>query len=230
MDAEEGEFQRLYGAWASTTPLDAAALLDGFAGPWWVSGGWAIDAFTGRTRPHKDVDVTVFRRDVAALRRHAAGRFDLWAAGSGALRPLDDARPGVPRWAGQLWMREQATAPWLLDVLLNPGGPRRWVFKRDRSVSLLLDDATWVAPDGVRYLRPELVLAHKLRHARPVDDEDLRATLPLLDASSLSRLHDVLVRLDPSHRWREPVDAASQRRKSVRAGDPRHERSSMRRP
>jgi hypothetical protein len=230
MDDEEREFQRLYGAWASTTPVDAAALLEGFPGPWWVSGGWAIEAFTGIRRPHKDLDVTVFRRDVAALRRHVAGRFDLWAAGSGALRPIDDARPGVPGWAGQLWVREHATAPWLLDVLLNPGGSRRWVFKRDRSVSLPLVDATWVGPDGVRYLRPELVLAHKLRHARPVDDEDLRVTLPLLDAGALSWLRVMLVRLDPSHRWREAVEAASVRGKSVRAGDPRHERSSVARP
>jgi len=230
VDAEEREFQRLYGAWAPTTPTDAATLLDGFRGPWWISGGWAIDAFTGRARPHKDLDLTVFRRDVPALRRHAVGRFDLWAAGSGALRPLDDARPRIPGWAGQLWVREHATAPWLLDVLLNPGGPRRWVFKRDRSISLPLEEATWVAPDGIRYLCPELVLAHKLRHARPVDDDDLAATVPLLDADALVRLRELLVRLDPSHRWRAELDAASSRRKSVRAGDPRHERSSVARP
>jgi hypothetical protein len=232
VDAEEREFQRLYGAWAPTTPAGAATLLDGFAGPWWISGGWAIAAFTGASRPHRDLDVTVFRRDVPSLRRHAAGRFHLWAVGSGALRPLDDERPRLPRWAGQLWAREHATAPWLLDVLLNPGGPRRWVFKRDRSISLPLEEATWVAEDGIRYLRPELVLAHKLRLARPVDDDDLEAALRLLDADALTWFRDVLVRLDPEHRWREPIElaAASPRRKSVRAGDPRHERSSVTRP
>jgi hypothetical protein len=230
VDADERDFQRLYGAWAATTPRSAAALLEGVAAPWWVSGGWAIDAFTGKPRGHKDIDVALFRRDVPALRRHAAGRFHLWAVGSGALRPLDDARPRIPGWAGQLWVREHAAAPWLLDVLLNPGGPRRWVFKRDRSIALPLEVATWVASDGIRYLRPELVLAHKLRHARPEDDLDLHATLPLLGADARTRLSDIVVRLEPSHRWRESIDAAATRRKSVRAGDPRHERSSVSRP
>jgi hypothetical protein len=230
VDAAEREFQRLYGAWAATTPTDAAALLEGVAAPWWVSGGWAIDAFTGRSRAHKDVDVTLFRRDVPALRRHVAGRFHLWAVGSGALRPLDDARPRMPGWAGQLWVREHATAPWVLDVLLNPGGPRRWVFKRDHSVSFPLQEATWVASDGIRYLRPELVLAHKLRHARPEDDDDLEVTLPLLDAEARARLDDIVSLVEPSHRWRASIDAAATRRKSVRAGDPRHERSSVSRP
>ena len=85
-DAEERAFQRLYGAWAATTPADAATLLDGFDGPWWISGGWAIDAFAGVPRAHKDVDVTVFRRDVLRLRQQFAGRFHVWAVGSGALR------------------------------------------------------------------------------------------------------------------------------------------------
>lgn len=200
--AEEGELERLYGAWAPATPADAAALLEGFTRPWWISGGWALEAFTGRRRPHKDVDATIFRRDVAALRDHFRGRLDVWAVGSGALRPLDDARPRMPAWSGQLWLRAGATAPWLLDVLLNPGGPSRWVFKRDRSISLPLDRATWLAADGVRYLRPELVLAHTLRLEREADDRNLAEVLPRLDAEAVAWLLDVVVRADPAHRWR----------------------------
>jgi hypothetical protein len=216
-DAEERAFEQLYGAWAPTTPADAATLLDGFDEPWWISGGWAIDAFTGVPRSHKDVDVTVFRRDVPRVRQQFAGRFHVWAVGSGALRPLDDARPRVPAWSSQLWIREHATAPWLLDIQLNPGGPRRWVFKRDRSVSLPLDRATWLARDGLRYLRPELVLAHKVLLARELDDRDLATTLPLLDAQSIAWLHEYVARSEPTHRWLAPIAAAG-RRKSVRAG------------
>jgi hypothetical protein len=209
LDPEEREFQRLYGAWAPTTPGDAAALFAGFERPWWISGGWAIDAFTGVARAHKDVDVTVFRRDLQPLRVHFAGRFHLWAAGSAALRPLDDAWPRMPAWAAQVWIREHAAAPWLLDVQLNPGGPRRWVFKRDRSVVRPLDHATWIAADGLRYLRPELVLAHKLRLARETDDRDLATALPLLDAVATCWLLDYVTQSDPSHAWRTPIAAAA---------------------
>lgn len=30
------------------TPDDVAALMRGFAGPWWICGGWAIDLFIAR--------------------------------------------------------------------------------------------------------------------------------------------------------------------------------------
>jgi hypothetical protein len=135
----------------------------------------------------------------------------------------------VPAWSGQLWVREHATAPWLLDIQLNPGGPSRWVFKRDSSVALPLDHATWIAGDGFRYLRPELVLAHKVRLARDTDDRDLAVTVPLLDADATGWLRDFVTRSDPTHRWVAPISEAA-REKSVRAGNPRHERSSVTRP
>jgi hypothetical protein len=100
-----------------------------------------------------------------------------------------------------VWVRAEALSPWILDVVLNPGGPRRWVFKRDRSISLPLERATWVAADGIRYLRPELVLAHKLRHARQVDDGDLASTLPLLDTDGVAFLLELVTRSDPAHHW-----------------------------
>ena len=203
MEDAEREFQRLWGPWATVAPADAAALFDGYPRMWWISGGWAIEAFTGEPRPHKDVDVTVFRRDVSSLREHFRGRYDLWAAGNGTLRPLDNCRPAPPAWSGQLWIREHALAPWLLDVQLNPGGSRRWVFKRDSSLAIPIDDATWVAADGFRYLRPELVLAHKVHLRRTVDDEDLKAVLPLLEPRARTWLRDFVAVSEPGHSWNE---------------------------
>ena len=113
--------------------------------------------------------------------------------------------------------------------MLNPGGPR-WIFKRDRSITIPLEQSTWVEADGIRYLRPELVLAHKLRKTRTVDDRDLGSTLPVLDADAAAFLLDLVERSDPTHHWRPLLEDASRRRKSVRAGDPRHERSSVTRP
>jgi Aminoglycoside-2''-adenylyltransferase len=201
VDDEEQAFRRLYGPWADQTPEAVARLLDGLEAPWWISGGWAIEAFTGVERRHEDVDVTIFRADVPALRRHFAGSHHLWAAGSGTLRPIDDARPRIPGWSAQIWVREHALAPWLLDILLNASRRGRWVFRRDPSVVRPLDEATWLAADGLRYLRPELVLAHKVRFDREKDDSDLAATLPLLDAESRGWLADFVDSASPGHRW-----------------------------
>jgi hypothetical protein len=119
------------------------------------------------------------------------------------MRPLTDKRPRVPPWAGQVWVREHALAPWLLDVVLNPGRRGRWIFKRDQSVVRPLHDATWIAADGLSYLRPELVLAHKVRFAREKDDGDLDATVPLLDAEARAWLAAYITGAAPGHRWLE---------------------------
>jgi hypothetical protein len=214
-EAEEREFIRVYGPWVQHTPASAAALFDGFAAPWWISGGWAIEAFSGVSREHDDVDVTIFRRDIGALRAHFAGRFDLWVAGSGQLRPLNDRWPDVPRWMGQVWMREHALAPWQLDVQLNAGTHRRWIFKRDNTVTRPFDEATWIAGDGLRYLRPELVLAHKVALGRPKDDVDLTAVLPLLDDSALAWLRSYVQKAAPDHPWCRRLDAGRRQRRLV---------------
>jgi hypothetical protein len=85
--------------------------------------------------------------------------------------------------------------------VLNPGARGRWIFKRDRSVTRTLDEATWVAADGLRYLRPELVLAHKVRLTRSKDDGDLEATLPLLDEEARAWLADYVNGAAPEHPW-----------------------------
>ena len=194
-------FFRLYGAWQHTTPAQAVELLHGFDRPWWISGGWAVEAFTGVSRPHDDVDVTIFRADVAELRHHFAGTHHLWAAGSGTLRPITDERPRMPAWAGQIWVREHALAPWLLDVVVNQGSRRGWIFKRDPAYVRPLSEVTWVAADGVRYLNPELVLGHKVALNRAKDAIDLASTLRLLDADRRAWLRSYVVASHPGHPW-----------------------------
>ncbi len=87
-DLSHDEIERLYGAWVPRTPADAAALFAGYPGRWWVAGGWAIEAFTGVRRDHGDLDPSIPRSELSLLRRHLAGRLDLWAADQGTLRPL----------------------------------------------------------------------------------------------------------------------------------------------
>jgi hypothetical protein len=175
------------------------------------------------------------RRDDLPTRRRRATRAFPWAlrplgGGERHAPPARRSTPRPPRWSQQVWLREHALAPWVLDVQLNPGGPRRWVFKRDHSVRMLLDEATWVDVDGLRYLRPELVLAHKVLLRRPTDDDDLAAVLPRLDPSARSWLHDYVVRRTPLIRGATRCDRPygldssppDQRRHGGREGRARH--------
>ncbi len=201
------ELERLYGPWAGRTPADAARLLAGHPGPWWVAGGWAVQAFTGVERPHADLDLEVPRVDLPLLRRHLAGRLDVWAAFDGALRPLlpeDDptgsADAVLPPGCGQVWLRPGGAAPWEYDVLLMPGDRSTWTFKRDRRLRRPLDEVVW-SQDGVPYLRPEVQLLLKARGLRPQDQHDFELAAPLLDGPSRRWLRESLALVHPGHRW-----------------------------
>jgi hypothetical protein len=52
------------GPWHSSHPSRAVVWLASVHVPWWVAGGWALDLFLGRqTRPHKDLDVGILRKN-----------------------------------------------------------------------------------------------------------------------------------------------------------------------
>ncbi|GAA0613327.1 hypothetical protein HPO96_26875 [Kribbella sandramycini] len=203
LDAEELEFQRRYGPWKRSTPTDALAMLRGYGGEWWLAGGWALEAFTGVRRPHGDVDLSLWRRDIEMLRLHLKDRYHLWSQDSGQLRPLTDEAPEQPATSEQIWLRKHALAPWEFDVIINPERNGRWVFRRDRELDFALADITWLAPDGVRYLNPELVLAYKAKAARAKDEHDLRTTLPFLSDQQRTWLAKMVEHLHPGHPWLE---------------------------
>jgi len=202
-DPEEAAFQRLYGPWKAWTPRQAADVLADWTEPWWVAGGWALEAFAERerAREHEDIDVAIFRRDVASLQAYLHPDYHCWAVGHGQLRPVDEKRSDMPDWADQVWLREHAWQPWVADVVTTPDEAGRWVFRRDPAVTAPLDEVTWVDADGIRYLNPEIVLAYKAKLARPKDDGDLAAALPRLDDRQRRWLRDIVARLHPEHRW-----------------------------
>jgi hypothetical protein len=199
--AEDLAFQRLYGPWEPFTLTEARDLFEPLGISWWIAGGYAVEAFTGVPRAHEDIDVSIFRRDIPALRTGLEGRLHIWSAGNG-LRPVNDDNPEPRPEADQVWLRAHALSPWRADVLLNPDLDGRWVSRRDPTYHAPLDDVTW-RRDGIRFLRPEIALAFKAKLARPKDEHDLAVALPLLDAAARAWLADYLARCEPEHPWRQ---------------------------
>lgn len=206
-ELDEATFAALYGSWANRTPNDVATLLSGYPGIWWIAGGWALEAFTGITRRHDDIDPCVLRCDLPSLRKHLVSWLHLWTATRGALAPLlpDDDPDGsaeqvLPEGCGQLWARRSARDPWEYDVLLAPGSPDEWVYKRDPSIRMPMTRALW--QDGaIAYLQPEIQLLYKAPGLRNKDRADFAATLPHLDQDRRSWLRDALLKTTPDHPW-----------------------------
>lgn len=197
---EDRDFYRWYGAWAPLTPPEVARLLDGLAAPWWIVGGWAVDAFTGVPREHEDIDVAFFREDLPAILDRLSPGLCVWSNLSGTLRPLrkpDDLLDS----ARQLWVRRDGDSPWVMDLAMTSHEGEAWISPRDDRVRLPMAEATFVAASGIRYLRPELVLFMKARTARSKDDADLAAILPSLEPSARGRLRDWIQLVHPGHRW-----------------------------
>lgn len=201
-EVEDAEFFRRYGPWEPFTLSEAKAMFDPLEIPWWIAGGHAAEAFHGVPRAHEDVDISMFRKDLPVLRQAVDGRFHLWSAGSGMLRPVTDRFPDLNEGSDQVWLREHALAPWRADIVVNPDDDGLWVCRRDTSFVAPLETVTWER-DGIRYLNPEIVLAFKARQRRTKDEHDFAAILPRLDDRALRWLADYLDRCEPGCPWRE---------------------------
>ena len=200
-DAEDREFFRWYGPWSPFDPRQVAELMEGFPRPWWLVGGWSIEAFTRAPREHEDVDLSILACDVPALRAHVGDAWHLWSNHGGTLRPLSDHFPEVLDVESQIWVRRSAQDPWVIDLPITPDRDGLWTNKRIPDHVAPLEDVTWVADDGIRYLNPEIALLYKAALGRRKDDRDLDRCLPLLSADAHAWLRDSVARLYPDHAW-----------------------------
>jgi hypothetical protein len=199
---EDRDFYRWYGAWEPYTPPQVASLLAGMAAPWWVVGGWAVDAFTGVSREHEDIDIAFLRVDLPTILQHLSPGLCIWSNLSGTVRPLRKPEDLIEG-SRQLWVRPDGQSPWVMDLAMTPHDGETWISPRDDRIRRPLADATFLAADGVRYLRPELVLFMKAKMARAKDDRDLEVILPRLDRATRDWLRDAIALVHPGHRWLE---------------------------
>lgn len=202
INEDDATFHRWYGPWTPLSPAGVASLMAGLSARWWIVGGWAIEAFTGQSRHHDDIDVGFFRADLPVMLAHLSPTVCVWSNASGTLRPL--TRPDdLLTDCRQLWVRRDGSSPWLMDLAMTPHDGDTWISPHDDAVRLPVDAALFQAGDGVFYLRPEIVLSFKARAHRPQDETDFDAVLPLLEPARRSWLHDAIARKRPDDPWLE---------------------------
>jgi len=189
------------GKWDLRDPLDAAKLLEGVDAPWWVAGGFAIDAFVGATgrRPHEDVDAGLLARDQETMRGVLAGWEHFCVDPPGTLRPwLEGEHLHEP--IHDVWCRPTAADPWRLALMLNPSRGETLVYRRDPRISRPVSSLTFER-NGIPYLAPEIQLLFKSKGLRERDELDFRDSAPLLAASQRAWLATALRLTSPAHPW-----------------------------
>jgi len=194
------ELGRWYGHWEPLDPGNIAEFMAGFDRPWWITGGWSIEIFTGVRRHHEDLDISILSSDAGSFRRFLGDRWTPWNVDDGWFRPFDDRFTDV-RPDSQVWVRRDASSPWVLDVPFTPDTDGRWTNKRHLAHTEDLDDVTWTAPDGLRYAKPEVTLMFKAAQVRAKDRQDAETVLSRLDARARAWLRDTMTRIDPQHPW-----------------------------
>lgn len=186
--------------WAGWRPEEAARALAGVDVPWAVAAGWAIDLFLGfERREHDDLELAVpsarFREVAAAL-----NELEFHVIGPGTSVPVDRAGALLEK-HHQTWGLDRAANRWRVDLFREPSDGDTWICRRDPRIRLPYSEVIEHTAAGIPYVRPEIVLLFKAKHARPKDEGDLAAVLPRLDASRRQLLAGWLEQVHPVHFW-----------------------------
>jgi hypothetical protein len=206
--------------------------MSSFSRPWFVCGGWAVDAWLGQvTRQHGDFDIAIFHDDQQVLFEHLAGwnliAHDPNVAGA-TTEPWDGrtldlpahihARPGGARNRDLLeaWVRtpgSQSRDGQDLEVILNKREADVWVMDEERRVSLPVGRSFRPAL-GVPVAVPEALMFFKATAYRGVpgyprahDEADFGALVPLLSADGLAWLREAITLVDSAHPWLTTLNA-----------------------
>jgi hypothetical protein len=181
-------------------PSQIKAIMADFGSPWAVAGGWAIDLFLEKeTRPHRDIEIAVFRDDQAALHDHLSGwilekvvggESSIWRPGERLTLPTHEIQ-----------CRNAESSPPRFEVLLNEREDAQWVYRRDLRVRRALPKTLQDSKMGVKFICPEIVLLYKSKNPRPHDLQDFEAAVGRLDAEQKVWLKRALALASPDHAW-----------------------------
>jgi hypothetical protein len=101
----------------------------------------------------------------------------------------------------QIWCQDVAAQRWRVDMMIEPGTPDMWVYKRDPGIKRPRAEMVAVTADGLPYLKPAAILLFKAKHARDKDETDFANALPKLEAADRTWLKAMLERTLPGHDW-----------------------------
>lgn len=178
--------------WQPLSPQEVAQVLRDAAFPWWIAGGYAIEAFVERAfRPHGDIDVLMLRRDRMAVRALLKD-WECWAADPpGTLRPWP-ADELLSASVDHIWCRRDGRDPWRFQLMLDDADGETWHSRRSAAIQRPIANMGWRDAAGIPFLAPEIQLFYKAKSPRPKDEQDFSSALPLLSELQRAWLRDAI--------------------------------------
>jgi hypothetical protein len=184
-----------------------AEVMEDFAPPWALCGGWAVDAWLGKTtRSHEDVDVSIWDEHQQDVFSHLGG----WRlVGHVTDEDHDEEWDGRPL-AGPGHIHATSQDDFRLEVLLADHARHDWILRKDPFVAYPLLESVRVSDWGVPTVVPEILLFYKatayfadepMAERTGRDERDFRALVPTLSNDGLSWLEQAVAEVMPGHPW-----------------------------
>ncbi|TNC14111.1 amino acid transporter [Methylobacterium terricola] len=195
-------------AWDAWSPHELGRRLREASLPWYVAGGWALDVWHGRqTRQHEDLEFVVIRDDAHHFRAILRD-LDFFTVKDGIIEYLPpSAAPPSDVW--QLWGGDMRQGCWRVDMMMEPGTPDLWIYKRDQTIRMARSDAIRVSETGIPYLSPVHVMLFKAKHRREKDREDFNLCLTKFSNKDRAQFIELMSELHPGHEWLEKLKIRS---------------------
>ena len=181
----------------------AVKLFEDYDSPWAICGGWAIDLFLNRvTRPHKDVDFAVLRKDQLVIQEYLLSRgWTLEEAVNGKLIPWQKGE-WIDLPVHTIWCKHPSARPDFIELLFNEVDKTNFCFRRDTSITVPLEKMIMSSVLGIPRLAPEIVLLYKsIKPEAPSVAADFRNALPGLPSEARNWLITALKKLYSDHVW-----------------------------
>ncbi len=193
--------------WEPFTVAGLIEFLAPVAVPWWLSGGYALEEFLGRsTRAHGDIDVTVARQNWPVMQAALRPVLDVFVARDGHLFDVDEV--GVPGAVRNLWARELGGGPFRVQFNLEPIAEGVWTYARDGRVQLPVEQATWWS-SRAWCINPAVQLLWKAKTPCPKDEQDYSDVVPRLTTREKAWLHQAVRTAHPASPWVPRLDSAT---------------------
>lgn len=107
--------------WEPVTMDEIASVFIGAPFRWWLTGGVALELFTGRSwRRHEDIDVGICRVDAPTVHGWLQN-VDTYVAAGGRLRKWGGELLSEHRTENNVWVRRPAGGPFLFDIAVGGG-------------------------------------------------------------------------------------------------------------
>ncbi|MDR6144085.1 hypothetical protein QE375_003639 [Microbacterium foliorum] len=187
--------------WRALDVYGVSRLIGSASVRWWLSGGAALDRWVGRAiRPRTNIDVSVIAADLVALLSVLPSGFSAWAPGEGEddVVPLAEVSPDTD--PQPLLVRDDADGSWVLQINVEDGTDRAWVYKRDPRLQLPWERAV-LDLDGVPTGAPEVQLVWKALRPRPEDELDKDAVVAVLPDDVRSWYERAILSIHPHSTW-----------------------------